>query len=95
MSIGAEDLVISSNPFVTHFYLGRVDGYLREKVTTNPRYADTPVRQMIDHAELLAAQDDPADILQGPAVACQPIVGETDLLTGSNLLLIVHDEAQV
>ncbi len=27
-----EDLVISTNPAVTHFYLGRVDGLLREKV---------------------------------------------------------------
>ena len=26
------DMIISSNPFITHYYIGRVDGYLREKV---------------------------------------------------------------
>ncbi len=26
-----DDIIISSNPFVTHHYLGRVDGYLRDK----------------------------------------------------------------
>ena len=33
--IQPNDVIISSNPFVTAYYLGRVDGYLRDKVIIN------------------------------------------------------------
>ncbi|MCI0437656.1 MAG: hypothetical protein L0177_00815 [Chloroflexi bacterium] len=34
--IRPDDVIVSSNPFVTAFYLGRVDGYLKAKVIVRP-----------------------------------------------------------
>ena len=31
-SIGPQDTIIASNPWITNYYLGRVDGFLRERV---------------------------------------------------------------
>lgn len=37
--IGPSDVVVSSNPWVTSYYLGRVDAYLRERVGEDDTYA--------------------------------------------------------
>ena len=38
LSIEPGDLIISSNPWVTNYYLGRVDGFLRERVAEGNTY---------------------------------------------------------
>ena len=42
------DLMISSNPFVTHYYLGKVDGYLREKTILGRDGTESTFEQLTD-----------------------------------------------